>query len=384
MKLSLNARAALVGLVGAIGALFLFRSGRGSAPNDPDAVVPRDSFLAATIDLAELRRSPVYETVIGREAAKHGSSASLPTRALGMANLAEACGFDPLSRVEKLAVAVPEEEGDRGDFGVAARVQVTREELEKCTKALGSQHAGENRTHDVGPFTVLEDAGGRKLGYASSGLLVVGKGSWFDTMLATGAHEKPSLRDASEHTALRSTLTGREGWAKPTVLVTALLPRSLRDRLKKEMAAEEPSTDASASIMSGVLGVSAAGIAIRAGSAGENLDARLELVCDTAEACTSVQKLIQRKRLDWSKDLTLRMVGFGALIDSLDVRVDGTAVHASLSTSANALAAAIDRALRFRSHRAEEPAPPPPSRDATPASSRDGERILARDAGRGD
>ena len=72
--------------------------------------------------------------------------------------------------------------------------------------------------------------------------------------------------------------------------------------------------------MAGVLGVATVGVAVRAGSSRESIDAAVELTCDTAEACASVEKLILKKRLDWSKELLLRMVG----LPSLTIRAQAT------------------------------------------------------------
>lgn len=351
---------AAVAAVAAIAGFAAFRFFRKGADLDPIDVVPRDSFLVATVDLAELRRSPISEALLGR-----GKGVGT-SKALGLGPLEEACGFDPLSRVQRLAVAAPEE-GERGDFGLAARVQVTRQELETCTTALAKRRGASSATRHVGRFTVIEDDHHRSIGYGSEGLLVVGKGSWFATMLDVARKDAPSVVDAPEHQALRTALTSPEGWHAPTIVVTALLPRTLRERLKKEMAGEA-STDPSVAIMDAVLGVSAAGIAVRTGDAMKDVDVRLELICDRPEACEEVDKLIQRKRLDASKDLALRMLGFGPLFDALETKVEGTRLHASVGMNSAALAGAVDRALKLRGARERRdersperiPAPPPP------------------------
>ncbi len=152
----------LLGVVGATLAFFLFggleSDGRAREPLE---AVPRDSFLVATVNVAELRQSPLYEVVFGKESLGAGdrggrSTAVLDARALGMGKLADACGFDPLARVERLAISVPEE-GDNGELGVAARVNVTRDELARCAESLAGQRGGKVETSDVGSFVVVED-----------------------------------------------------------------------------------------------------------------------------------------------------------------------------------------------------------------------------------
>lgn len=387
-----HVRIAMIAIFGGIAAFGVFGgfSGIGrSGASDPYDAIPRASFIAATVDFAELRRSPIYDAVFGKEAA----GADPLRRTLGVSALAEACGFDPTTRVQKIAVAIPEE-GDRGEFGVAARVEVTRDELERCTKSLADKRGGHAETRDVGSFVVLEDrslgaasglVGPPRLAYGRGGLLIVGKGKWFDAMLGAADRGSPGLREAQEHIALRTALTSREGFRAPTVLVTAVLPRSLRERLRGEMGAEVGAPDLSNAAMAGVLGVSAIGIALRAGGAGQNVDAAVELVCDSAEACEAVDKLLKKKRTEWSGDLALRMIGFGALLDSFEVKLEGTRLRASATAQGDALAATIERVLKLRARRAGDPqggpSPTPPRRPEKPPAD---ETLPARpDAGRG-
>lgn len=371
----------VLGVGGAVAAFCMFGGLGGlgkSGPSDPFDAVPKASFIAATLDFAELRRSPVYEVFFGKEA----PGADPMRRALGVSALAEACGFDPATRVQRVAVSVPEE-GDRGEFGVAARIEVSRDELETCTRSLAEKRGGHAETRDVGTFVVLEDtststsastsggtSGRPRLAYGRGGLLVVGKGTWFDAMLGAADRTKPGLRDAPEHIALRASLTSHDGFRAPTLLATAILPRSLRERLKGEMGAEAGSPDTSNVIMAGVLGVSAVGIAIHAGGRGQNIDASVELVCDDAAACEAVDKLAQKKRGEWSRDLTLRMVGFGPLLDSFAVKREGARLRATASVSADALASTIERVLKLRarqSARDASDAPLPSPRPKLPS-----------------
>ncbi|HVJ91247.1 MAG TPA: hypothetical protein VM580_15695 [Labilithrix sp.] len=373
-----HARVIALGVVGAVAAFFVFGGfWRGRKFGGPYDAVPRDSFLVATVNLAELRRSPLYDVLFGKDAKGAGPSEKpmLNARALGMGKLADACGFDPLSRVEDLAIAVPEE-GDKGEFGVAARVTVTRDELSTCTTRLAEQRGGKVETKDVGSFTVLEDASSieaarPRLAYGHGGLLVVGRGAWFDAMLAAADGKRPGAREAQAHVAMRSSLTSRDGWRAPTLLVSAVLPQSLRNRIKSEMGAEIGSKDDSQNVMGGVLGVSTVGLALRAGESGQSIDGAIELVCDTEEACAAVEKLILKKRLDWSKELTLRMVGLGPLLDSIQVArpessggAPGPRIRVTAGAAADTLASTIERVLRLTSHsRGRADAVPTPSTD---------------------
>ena len=354
-------RVAMIAIFGGVAAFGVFGgfSGLGrSGASDPYDAIPRASFIAATIDLAELRRSPLFDVALGRDA----SPSDPMRRALGVGALQEACGFDPLSRIQKVAISVPEE-GERGEFGVVARVEITRDELERCTKALAEKRGGRAETHEVGTFVVLEDrsmsGAGSRLAYGKGGLLVVGKGAWFDAMLGAADRVRPSIREAQEHVTLRKSLTSKDKFHAPTVVVTAILPRALRERLKGEMGAELGGADLSNAAMAGVLGVSAVGVAIATGSS--NVDASVELVCDSAEACEAVKKLVDKKRAEWSSDLGMRMIGFGPIFDSFDVKLEGARLRATASAQGDALAATLDRVLKLRA-RQNAAAPPVPRR----------------------
>ncbi|MBS2011478.1 MAG: hypothetical protein JST00_01090 [Deltaproteobacteria bacterium] len=380
-----NLRLAALG-IGASALAFVLFGGLGSMGSkgsaEPLDAMPKSSFLVATLDLEELRRSPVYEAAFGKES-KDAKAADPFRSALGMESLADACGFDPLGRVQRLAVSLPEE-GERGAFGLAARVDVTRDELERCTRAITEkrgQDGAKVEPKQVGSFAVVEGGTGAqksRLGYGSGGLLVVGKGAWFDAMIGAADHTSPGARDAEEHAKLRTTLTAPPGWKRPTLVATAILPKSLRERLKGEMGAEVGAADPSNASMGGVLGVSAVGVALQAGGPGRATEVAVELVCDTGAACEMVEKLVLKKRLELSKELTIRMVGLGPLIDSVEVKRDGAKLRATASADAAALAGTLERILKLRSAKKQPPLPPIPREPDDPRPPRPDESIPSK------
>lgn len=364
--LSQRARIAIVGTCGTLAAFFMF-GGLGAlvgsgGPADPESAVPRSSFLVATANLAELRRSPIHAVLFS----DRPETALLDRKALGLAKLGQACGFDPLARVESLAVAVPEE-GEKGDLGVAAKVDVTERELEACTNSLAAERGPREGRPPSEPksqngFGVIE-AGGAKLAYGHGGLLVAGKGAWLDAMLQTADRKQESYRLAEAHTAIRRYLGTLDGFGAPTVVVSALLPRSLRDRIRSEMAGEAAGDPAQAT-MAGVLGVSGVGAAMKAGASGSSITLAGVFVCDSEDACASVERLVSKKRFEWSKELMLRMVGLGPLLDSIVVKRDGARLTVTASAPADQLASVIDRVLRLRAQRREREREP--GRDLAP------------------
>lgn len=358
--------AAIVGLA-TVAAFVVFRGtsgGGSSAPRMPEDAVPAGAFVVADVDVDALRASPLGPALFGDKG-----------RALGVGGVAEACGFDPLSRVKRAALSVPEEESDRGEFGVAARIEVTGEELQRCVARLSERRGGSAETREAGSFVVLDapPAPAQPLpappslhrrttpsfAYGRGGLLLVGQGPWLEAMMRTADGKAPSTRSDPAHAALRTSLGG-EGWTAPAVLVTMVLPRALRDRLRAEMAAEAGVPDPSAAAMGGVLGVASAGLAIRTLDQGARLEARADLVCDDEAACAAVEALLGKKRLEWSRDLALRVVGLGSVVDSVQLERTGARVRVRANADAAALAATLNRVLRLGGGFPARPSPAPP------------------------
>ena len=114
----------------------------------------------------------------------------------------------------------------------------------------------------------------------------------------------------------------------------------------------------------GVLGVSAVGLAVGTGGPGSTTDLTVEMHCESASACDEVDKLVERKRLAFSRDMGVRLVGLGPLLDSLAVASHGVTLSASASAPTDDLARAVQRVLDFRSRLGG--APPPSASPAPP------------------
>jgi hypothetical protein len=369
MKLgSQTVRVALLGVFATGAAFFLFRGASSPTVRDPIDAVPKESFLVGTLDVEELRRSPIYEVIPGVK----GGGAGIGS----LASVEEACGFDPIKRIERMALTVPEKEGER-DYGVIARVKVTRDELQTCKRRLDEKRGSSAPTEvtERGDFVVIDTPKG-KLAYGSGDLLVVSKATWFDTILETANGKHAAVKDSKEHEDLRFALTAREGWRAPTLVITAILPSALRERIKKEMAPEADREEKDA-VMGAVLGVSAVGVAMRAGPPGGHFDARILMSCDSQKACELVEKLVLKKRLDWSRNLLFRLGGFGPVIDSIETKVTGSRLEVSATANVDSLAGAIERAIRH----AESTPSPPPGMPAIPGTRRPDETLKAPDGG---
>jgi hypothetical protein len=178
---------------------------------------------------------------------------------------------------------------------------------------------------------------------------LVGRGAWLQSMMDAADGLAPSVAKNEQHTELRLALAT----SKPAVLVTAILPKSLRDRLKREMGAELDSEDRAKLEMGGVLGVQAAGLALSLGDKDGETHANAELRCESATACAEVKELVLRKRLQASQDLGIRLVGLGGVLDSLGVEVRGSTLSATAHAPTDELGKSLERVFRFRDRRAK-------------------------------
>jgi hypothetical protein len=322
-------------VVGVAVAGYLVGHPRGRSAGVLDAV-PRGAWLVVTVDVAAVRSSPIAQPLLSA-----GVGTSLP----GLGSLSEACGFDPLSRMKELLVTSPEN-GEHGDFGLAFTGDFTRDELARCAEKAIRARGGSPATSTHGAFTTVEDTADAKHGrvaYREGGPYLVGRGAWLDAMI--DAVEARREGPGPEHTALRASLAPKAGSAQAIVL-TALLPTALREKLKGELGAELGSEADKAYVS--VLAVSQAGLALGTGGAGSTTELVAELRCETPAACNEVKALVGRKRLAFSRELGVRLLGLGPLLDSLKVDSTGPSLSASAQAPTDDLARAVQRALDFK------------------------------------
>jgi hypothetical protein len=299
--------------------------------------VPRGAWLVVTVDVAAVRSSPIAQPLLAA-----GAGTSLP----GLGPLSEACGFDPLSRMKELLVTSPEN-GEHGDFGLAFTGDFTRQELERCAEKAIRARGGTPATSTHGAFTTVEDtvdAKHARVAYRDGGPFLVGRGAWLDAMI--DAVDGPPGGPGVDHAALRASLASKRGSSAQAIVVTALLPSALREKLKGELGAELGSEADKAYVS--VLAVSQAGVALGTGGTGSMTELVAELRCESPAACGEVKALVERKRLAFSRELGVRILGLGPLLDSLKVDAVGPTLSASAHAPTDDLARATQRALDFK------------------------------------
>lgn len=331
----------------------LSEADRRTRPAEALDAVPEGSFLVASADFTSLRRSPIYATLFGDDGG----------RALGLGAVESACGFDPTARVTRAVFVVPEE-GDKGEFGVAAMLDVTPDEIKGCAEKLAeARHDGTDASlAKQGDFYVMQGKGESlprlafKPASAARGLLLVGKGSVVDAMMDAESGRRARLSRQSQHMLLRSALSKPPA---PSVLITAILPESTRARVKDEMLPElAQKNPESRDLMGGVLSVSTAGAALVAGEEGGTTELRAVLDCEAEAGCAKVKTLIERKRLELSKNFALRLF-IGPVLDGLTVEQEGARLVVRTAVPSADAARMIGRTLDLRKgdRRRDDPLP---------------------------
>jgi hypothetical protein len=293
------------GLAGAVAVVLGLRAARAPSPaRGVLQAAPADAWLVVTADVVAAR--PLLEPFF-----RSAGGLSTATRAAGLGSITAACGFDPVEHLRELMVAAPEG-GERGDFGIAFSVDLTKDELASCARKAIAARGGSPSTTTRGDYAVIgdeSDPGQARLAYRDRGPFLVGRGAWLDAMIDAAASR--GARAPARHLAMRATLAPPSGPPRALVL-TALLPKSLRDRLR---ASEAEAGAAASAAFEGVLGVEEAGAAVTASDTTTAIEVALR--CETAAACLDVKELIEKGRRALAGDFAVRLLGFGPLVDSL-------------------------------------------------------------------
>jgi hypothetical protein len=281
--------------------------------------------------------------------------------------------------MREVVVAVPEDD-ESGEFGVAIRAELNKDELIDCARKILEERGASKAVsfHESGSFTWVEPEGelakhSPTLAYREGGPYLIARGPWLGTMADTAEGKLPSARQDSKHLALRRAL-GQFSDDAPVfaLLATVVLPKDMRERIKRDMGkeiADEPGEQDSAALMAGVLGVEEAGLAISAGTeAGDEARAILELRCEDEAARGAVARVIEKRRAEWSQDRAMRLLGIGPVLDNILVEERGKSLRVSTHAPGDDVARWLARIIDLRSarHPVGGPLEAPPKADSFP------------------
>jgi hypothetical protein len=303
--------------------------------------IPDGAFLLVTVDLARLRDSPLAKEI---------------TALREVSDIAHECGFDPLARTKSVAIGVPEKPD--GVFGLAMTTDIAESDLIHCAESVMAARSATPRITKRGSWTELEQEGiltegsRAKIAQRSGAPLLVARGDYLATMQAT-LDGKATPHNAA-HDALRKIVVDRTH-GDAFFVATAILPKSVRDKLKDEAPGAEH-----AATMAAILSVSA--VSLAATSRGETLDVVAELHCETDVACTTVRDFIDRKRKEIASQPAARFMGMEAVLSALRLETRGDVLDLSLSAGESEIA----RAARILWSSAFSPNPPSAQASTTP------------------
>jgi hypothetical protein len=298
-------------------------------PTHPIDAVPADAFIAVEVDVGALRKSGALRAIFGDRDEQ---------------SLTEVCGFDPVDKMEDLVFTVPE--GGDGAFGVAVQADIGKGELVHCAEEVVKGHGGDptSDTDSYGSYAVITphttSAGStkpaRSLAFHAGSPILVGPKAWIEPMIDALDAASEGRGTPGEHLTLRTSLAkevaSQSGGMRPTFLLTAtvVLQKSVREKLKAEMAAEVgPGDDSGTSMMLGVLGTSAGVLGLY--ERGDEVKAVVDLRCEEERQCGEVEKLIAKVQGEWSKMPALRAFGLGPVLDHLEVDHQGTVLQVRAS-----------------------------------------------------
>jgi hypothetical protein len=225
-------------------------------------------------------------------------------------------------------------EGSTGDFGVAVRADVTQDDLVRCANEIVKARGGDptSETISYGSYTVVtprqtssdSTKPPRSLAVHAGSPILVGPRAWLERMVDATDAVSAGRGSAGEHATLRRRLT--EGHTPPPTFLltgTVILEKSVREKLKAEMAAEVgPGKDSGTAMMLGVLGMSSGVLGLY--ERGDEVRAVVDLHCEEEPQCAEVQKLVAKVRGEWAKMPELRAFGLGPVLEHLEVDHQGT------------------------------------------------------------
>lgn len=169
----------------------------------PLALIPPGSAFTLSVDVRALSRARLGTFIAQRLG-----------RSAGASTLAQSCGFDPLLRLDQLALSIPSATltaDAHPDFGIIANGRFSAAEIMRCAISSIEARGGEAARSKLDGFDTVRDRSGSGGEIAAKdGLVVVSGGSYFRELLDSvdGAPDNLAQRDvrALQHAELRDAL----------------------------------------------------------------------------------------------------------------------------------------------------------------------------------
>ncbi len=350
----IGALAVLLGLLAAWVVLNRRQAGEAETPAGASvlAVIPRDAFLVAVVDVEALRATPIGARFLGQ-----GRDIA------GLGQVVELCGSDPMDAVRELAVAVPAGPGDGFGFFAVGAFDATR--LVACAEKIVAQRGGRPVRLSQGRFAILRDASlpadGAQLAVAEGGPVLLGDPGYVEASLSLAGG---AVIDHDIHRALR------EQVAPGVVLVTMVFSdeqrRVLADELRAQGIAESP-----------FRALAAAALGVRLDATALRLHAVLR--CDPGPACGDIARIIGEQRDEEAARPAAVALGLSAVLRAMRIAPRGDAVHVELELPLEVALTLLERLAALRQLGRELPQPPASS--SAPVVQPDTTASVSPDAG---
>jgi len=301
---------------------------RGAAPRSPLSILPPGSAFVLSVDVHALARAPLGALIAERLG-----------RTAGASKLAQTCGFDPLARLDQLALAVPSADlaaqEHAPDFGIVASGRFSAAEIIHCANTVITQRGGASVQSQLGSFESVRDrtASSGEIA-AKDGLVVVSDGNYFRKLLDSAeGNGSASPKAASDLENLREVRDARHAELRRTLgpaplLMTWLLSEGWLERVTGT------ETDARLSPLSALKTI---GARMEVGKTAELL---VLLECEDSEGATRISSWLTDLRASLGRlPLDPTLVG---LASRIAVSPNGASLKLSLDLSEAELGPALD------------------------------------------
>jgi hypothetical protein len=319
-----NALAILaVGLAGGIGYFVWVKTKSPSFVSSVDAI-PDDALLVATADVGVLRRTNALAPVFSE-------AGEIP----GLGKVRDVCGFDPLERINDVAVGIPATGAD-GDFGLVASGAVDADALLACASKVIEARGGRPVVNPIGSFRTVRDsaarASGAEIAVRDGGPILLGAGTYLRAMIDAADGRVPRVSADLLHERLSREIG--PGSLRVTVVLTPEQRRTLNEELARGGAKGSP-----AATMSGL------GLAV---SVNDRVGLSGVVTCDAAAPCSDLAATFNARRTSQSDDPLMRLLGVQPLLERMKINAEGTRITARVDMSLDEATSLVERLMLLR------------------------------------